>query len=380
MLALGQAEHHAGLPNWQETLVLAGEMARALGDTNLAARCILGGALGWSVAPGQPDRRRLELMTFALEEGQDLDDDLRVRLMGAYADELAFTADLAERIRLSDQAMALARSSGRPTLLLNALNHRFNAIWAPETLESRRHDATLACRLAEAGGNQQPRAISAGFAMAAALEAADLDETDHQLKVFTSLAEDARRFGIEHGRPEAEMIHLMQRAAIRWLQGRLGEEVTNVARLVDAFPTVPALRALSALALLRSGRRHDAERLLMEASTSGSIEALPHDQAYLAAVMQWAEIAAATREVGVAGDLYELLVPYSQRFCFTGAAVYGPVSHALGVLAWTAGDIAAAKMHLRGAEQMATNMPSPPFAARARKALNQISAWPSPPS
>lgn len=245
LLALGAAEHHAGLPGWQETLLQAGQLARQAGDTSAVARCALGGALGWSVSPGRPDRRRLELVSFALERSDVLDEGERVRLLGAYADELAFTADLAERIRVSDEAVALARASGRPALLLHALNHRFNAVWAPETLDSRQRDVDEALRVAEAVADPRTMVVAEGWAMAASMEVADIEGVDHHLARFEALAtaggsppflwgtrvhqcwrlaiagetapaeeaaEDALAYGRANSRPEAEVVYLGQRA------------------------------------------------------------------------------------------------------------------------------------------------------------------------
>jgi DNA-binding SARP family transcriptional activator len=378
MLALGEAEHHAGLEGWQGTLIRAGEIARAANDANTVARCALGGALGWTATPGRPDERRIQLMSYALEG--DIDEELRVSLLGAYADELAFTADLTRRMQLTDTAVALARSAAKPVLLLRALNQRFNAIWAPETLETRRRDAAEACQLAEAAGDRRAAAVSAGYAMAAAMEAGDIAEVDDNLARFTGLAEEldlpvfrwgvlvhagwrsaaasdldraehlaeqARQYGAAHGRPEAELVYMAQRSALRWQQRRLGEEVEALAALASSLPAVPAFQAMHALALLRSGEEEQAHQLLEGAA----IEKLPHDQMYLAGLMHWSEIASATGEVEIARGLYGLLVPYEDRFIFTGSAFYGPVASALALLARTCGDDPAADNHLREARR-----------------------------
>src|SRR5581483_7445850 len=262
--------------------------------------------------------------SFALESDGALDDELRARVLAAYANELAFTARLPERLRLSDEAVAVARASGRPALLLNTLNHRFNAIATPETLEARRRDAAEAIRLADAAGNPRARVVAAGWAMAAAVEEGDRDAVDHHLAGFTSLAEEvglpvfmwgarahlswrhvlagrleeaeeaagqALRFGSDHGRPEAALVYQNQMAGIRWLQGRLDEEAEALARTAEALPAIPGLRALAASALLQGGDKAGARRRLRDGWRDGSILALPHDQMFLAAVMQWGEVA-----------------------------------------------------------------------------------------
>jgi DNA-binding SARP family transcriptional activator len=400
-LALGEAEHHAGVPGWQGTLLEAAALARASGDTIALARCALAGALGWNLTPGEPDRRRLMLLQEALED-DTLDDALRARLLAVYAIELTFAAPIETRLRASDDAVALARASGQPPLLLDILNQRFNAIWAPETLDARRLDAAEATRIAEAGGNPLPQIIAAGFSMAACVESGDIETADHHLRRFTTLADEldlgvfrwgvlvhsswraviadeldrassvadeARRAGIEAARPEAELIHLFQRIAVHWATGRLGEHVDQLGMLRDALQTPAWLDSIRAVGLLSAGDTTAAHDELTRAWQTGAIGALPHDQMYLATLVHWSEVAAATADVDIADGLAALLAPFGDRLVFTGAAVYGPVAYALGQLAAAAGDGDRAAEHFEVAMRMARTLRSPLFLHRAEQAM-----------
>jgi len=324
--------------------------------------------------------------------------------VGAYADELAFTAPLDERMRLTDEAVERARRSGQPVLVIKALNHRFNAIWAPDTLSTRRGDAAEACRLAMQGDDLRDRIIAHGFAMAAAVESANIDDADHHLESFTALAgqlqlavfewgahthqvwrsivagdfdraEDvlgkAWQFGLSHGRPEADLVHTTQRAALRWIQGRLGEEADELTQLASAWPGLPTLQATHALALLHSGQRQPAHQLLHDAWDSGFIARLPADQSYLAGMVHWSEIASASGDAPIATGIYALLLPYADRLSYSGTAVYGPVAHTLGLLAETSGDDEQAVIHFHEALRIATEIRSPPFAARSEHQLER---------
>jgi DNA-binding SARP family transcriptional activator len=400
-LALGEAQHHAGLPGWQETLVEAGALATEASDMNLVAKCALGGALGWSLAPGTPDDRRLQLLSSVLAEPGSVNDELRARLLAAYANELAFGSSLEERLSYSDDAVALARATGKPALLLSILNQRFNAIWAPETLPIRLRETEEARRIAEASGQLVTQEIAAGFAMAACLESCDIRGTDRHLGRFVSLAEQlgfpvftwgatlhaswravvagdleeaerlcdrARRIGLAGNRPEADFVHLSQLIGIRWAQGRMGEQIRTLQRMCDSTPALEGFRASHALASFHAGQDGPARMSLLDAWNQGSIHALPHDQIHLMALVHWGELASALKEVEVSRGLFEMLGPYRDQFCFTGAAVYGPVAHVLGLLAMTTGDGSVALENLRHSEGIAHRMGSPFFARRSERA------------
>lgn len=408
-LALGEAQHQAGLPGWRETLLRAGELAEATGDATLVAKCALGGALGWSVTPGEPDERRLQLLSSALEDAGAVSDGLRARLLAGYANELTFSADLGERVRYSDQAVALARATGNPTLLLSILNQRFNAIWAPETLDTRLRDSEEASRIAEASGQRLAQEVAAGFAMAATLEAGDMASVERHFARFVSLAHDLRlpvflwgaalhgswravlagdletaeslsetalRIGTEADRPEARPVYLSQRAAIRWAQGRLAEEVETLQELCDSLPALPGLRAAHALSVFLGGDVRTAADLLAGTWHDGSITALPHDQLFLASLLLWAELAAALEERDVSAALFGILDPFRDRVCFNGAAVFGPVAHVLGLLAEATGDRSTALDRLDQSVRLSRRMRARFFDERSTAVVERLRSAP----
>jgi hypothetical protein len=373
--------------------------------TALIAKCALGGALGWTVTPGQADERRLLLLSSALEDPDSVGDELRSRLLAAYANELAFSSDLEERVRYSDQAVELARAVGSPALLLSILNQRFNAIWAPETLAVRLRESEEASRIAEAGDHLLAKQIAAGFAMAASVESGDMDSADRHLDRFGSLAlqlrlpvftwgvtlhaswkaviagdleeaenlsEMALRLGTEANRPEVRFVYLSQRVGIRWAQGRIAQECEALRQLCEMTPALAAFRAAYALALFQRGETASAKNLLVGAWRDGSIETLPRDQIYLTGLMHWAELASALREVEISRGLLAMLVAYRDRFCFSGAAVYGPVAHVLGLLAETIGDDSAALEFFDDSLRMSRNMRSPFFAGRSETTRQRV--------
>jgi hypothetical protein len=104
---------------------------------------------------------------------------------------------------------------------------------------------------------------------------------------------------------------------------------------------------------------------------------LPRDQIYLSGVMHWAELAAALEEAEISKGLFAMLEAYRDRFCFSGASVYGPVAHVLGLLAETGGDRLVALEFFDDSLRMSRNMRSPFFAGRSEVARQRVSAGPS---
>lgn len=387
-LALGQAEQQAGLPGWEQTLRRAAQTARSAQDTNLEARCLLAAAHGWSTSAATTDNTRLEQMATLLErDGLRL--EMRARLLAAYANELTFSAPLGERTLLRDQAVEVARQSGNPSTLLAVLNQRFSALWAPQTLDMRLDETTQACELARQSGHSVAQAIAEGFAMAAAAEAADITAVDEHLTRFVTLAERLRLPLFEWGaavhtgwraalagdletaeelaerawdiarraaRPEADVVHTSQVAAIRWRQGRLAERLPAIEPLASHLP---AFNALCASGHLQAGEPDRAGRLLNEAWNSGAIRCLRHDPLYLSALVHWADVAAATSQREAARGLYAMLAPFERQLVFTGASEYGSVAQHLAQLARTLEHPDATRNHEHQAAELARRLQRP---------------------
>jgi DNA-binding SARP family transcriptional activator len=399
LLALGEAKHHAGEPGWQDALHDAGVVAQRAGDLVTVARAALAGALGWGVEAGTADARRLALIDHALAADGQLDAALRARLLAARATELAFSAPLADRMAASVDAVRLARAAGEPATVLAVLNQRYQAVWAPETLDDRTRLLDEAGAIASTLGLRAVQATIHGWQMAAAIERADLVAVDQHLASFAELGEqlalpvfqwgavlhaswravvdgdldrasllceEAERVGIRIGRPEAPVVATMQRVALAWASGTLGAMVDVVAAVAATLPDLRALDAFHALALHDAGDPIGAAAHLRGARDS--LERLPRNAMFLATLVCWAELAHALGDADAASLIATSLRPYEPQFVFTGAAVFGPVAHALGLLDLTTGDVGRAADDFAAATRLADSMPSPFFAGRARAA------------
>jgi hypothetical protein len=194
---------------------------------------------------------------------------------------------------------------------------------------------------------------------------------DGDLERADALRTEAQHVGARANRPEAAAVGLTQAIGVRWAQGRAAELIETTGQLRSALPHLDAFRAFEAAAVHASGNERHAQQLLDDARANGAITELAHNQVYLAALVVWAELAYDLDDREAAADVARGLEPYAQQFAFTGTAVYGPVAHALGLLALTTGDRDAASHHFGAAVDMTSHMPAPFFMERAQAAASK---------
>jgi hypothetical protein len=135
LLALGESERRAGLPEAQTRLLRTGDMAEHLGLTEELARAAIayGGPFMWE-RPG-PDRELIPFLTRALAAREGINDILRVRLLGRLSGALRSDPDPVPRDVLSAEGLAIARRLDDRSALVMALMARQFAIVGPDRLE-----------------------------------------------------------------------------------------------------------------------------------------------------------------------------------------------------------------------------------------------------
>ena len=151
---------------------------------------------------------------------------------------------------------------------------------------------------------------------------------------------------------------------MRWAQGRLDEEVDSLRELATGPLGLPGLCGLYALALHAAGSTAQARALVNEHCTATQVSSWPHDSLFLSSTVQWAELVDVLEHHEAAHALHSAAAPFRGRVAFTGGAVFGPVSHALGMLERTLGHDEEAAASFAEASALATAMPAPLFARR----------------
>lgn len=396
LIGLGTAERLSGEAGFRETLLEASRLARALGDRDRLVRSVLANNRGFASASGTVDSERIAAIEMALDAvGEDEHPD-RALLLAKLAAELSFSGEWERRVRLSDEALALARRLRDPRTLSNVLIERFVTIWMPATLDERLANSEENVRLADQLGDPQQQygavhwhsvaLVQAGKverAVAAIERERDLarrlgDPTALWIATYDDgnlaaifgrldqaedLANEALQIGTASGQPDALPFFGSQLASIRYDQGRLGELQELLAQVVAENPGIPAFRSVLALAYAESGLGEQARELVAMEMASGFDE-IPRDVTWLAGHAIYAHVCAELGEREAAEVLYGRIEPYADQLVYTGISAWGDGAHALGRLDATLGRHDEAAAHLEAARARARRIGAPVWAVR----------------
>jgi len=376
LLGLGEAQVHAGKPEFRETLLQAAELSRAAGDGDRLIRAALLNNRGMFSSSGQVDDERLAVLEAALG-GAAPDDPRRARLLALLAAELLWSGDHDRRRQLSDEAVAVARARDDASALAYVLIMRITAVWTPDNLAERLDTTGEAVRLANEVGDPWQRFWALVWRTTTLTQAGDLAEADLRLvelrdiarrvqdprlgfvsaaqQVWRTalagrlgeaegLAEAALAIGQDAGEPDALVLFAAQLLPIRWHQGRLAEEAELVEFITSTAPQVSVFRALAAIAAYEAGNRQEAQRSLAAMSHRGFAD-VPADPVTLGTLALWADLAASLHDRGAALILLPRLERVRDQIVTEALGTYGVVSRCVGALAGTLGRADEARTH-----------------------------------
>jgi class 3 adenylate cyclase/tetratricopeptide (TPR) repeat protein len=396
LIGLGQSQRASGEAAYRETLLEAAAMARQLGEADLLVSAALANNRGWVSSIGAMDAERIDVLEAALDSVGGEDPATRARLLVLLATELNYGTALELRLRLTDEAVAIARELDDPATLLHVLLLREETIRHPSTLPQRAAEMAEAVELAEASGDPVAQFWAVHWAAMPAWEVADgaraeelLDQQDQiasklgnpslrwnerfQRATFETvrgdavagerLAVEAHRIGTEAGEPDADAIYGGTLTMIRRHQGRVHELAALAETTASEIPGLGAFRAILGLALLERDEVEGARELL-QAAAANDFDDIPPDYLWLTNLLLWSEVASRTGDAEAARRLYELLLPWHEQFDFSGATSIGSVASHLGRLAAVLDDPEAAAVHFTEALRIERRFPAPSFEAR----------------
>ena len=410
LLALADAQMKAGATAaGRATLLQAAQTAEALGAPEPFARAALG--FGTSFELVLADRAVVQqfigLVEAALGRLEPADSPLRAMLLSRLAMALYFAAPdkqheaLERRARLSADALAMARRLGEDSVLAPVLYARCFATLGPDNLAERTALTTELFLLAEALGAQELTLVARRWQLVSRLETGDVAGAERDLLEYTRQADELRQPAYQYWaailrstlallrgafdeaeRLSYEALAIRQRLggigagemdngvaaqinAIRREQGRLGELEPIAAALVEQLPEVPGWRMSLAMIHVSTGQL-PAARAHFDFLARDGFAHLPRDGVWLAMTAGLAEVCSALDDAARAEQLYNLLLPFRQRFVVIsfGFACMGPVAHFLGQLATVTSRWEEAGRHFDAALEMETRMRTRPALAR----------------
>lgn len=396
LIGLGEAQRQVGDAAFRETLLDASALAREQGDGDLLCRAVLANNRGWASTYGEVDSERVQALQDASEALPD-DDQRRAQVLALLACELQFAAEPARCQRVARRAIEIARAGGDPMCLAHTIANAGLAVVVPHTLQERQRlldeleglerrldDPRLSSRAAakrmmaglEAGDRVQAEAGLAtirAFATAVpepfvgylrpllefgwALLGGDLEASER----WTT---QAYEIGTAAGQPDAATFFGAHLFHIRYFQGRTGDLVELVRQLAGEREDPSAWHAgATALALAQSGRAEQARELALAADFAS----VAHDEAWSIIMILWGDACSRLGISDRAGELYELLEPFSGQLAVSGAHVYGSIDWALGSLvAASDGGCEEAERHFALAAKIETRLGAPLLLARTR--------------
>ncbi len=395
LLALGDAHHHAGdSEHAREALVRVAEIGRNIDDPELIARAaIVLSGLRWTTSGADP--LLMELLEEAVARRVELDDALRARLLSRLGNQIAFV-DAPRHSELAREAVQAARNSGDPGALASALATEGFQSHQWSSGERRAHYLEVA-RLAAEAGDLDLEVASHNSLVIAALFAGDRSDLDAEMAIHARLAEQSRS-------PFIKYTDTLFRGCVAILEGRyvdgeqLAMDALAIARRTQDRSSVEAVGALLFTLLREQGRSSE-----LEGPTRRTVEVYPQlavwrsglaqvlaDQGKLdeaaehvellardgfAAVSDdvlrtftlagLAEVTAQLRDVSLAADLYDMLLPVAGAAAVIGATAYhGAVDRYLGLLASALGRHDDAVAHHDAALAIHERMQAVPWVAR----------------
>jgi hypothetical protein len=282
---------------------------------------------------------------------------------------LYWSDSLPRRERLIHEAMEIAERLKDPATTAFVTQARVVALWSPDSFDERLLTSADVIEKAEEAGDQELSLIARVFRIATLLEAAEREDFDHEIDVFSRLLEDPQHLTTQWYAPlygavqatidgrfddaerlageflaegqrfqDANVIHSFCAliATVRWHQGRSHEVIDGLYDLSLRYPTLLGWRCALAAFLAESRNREKAVRELRWIAPDGPSK-LPRDMHWLLCTVLLAEACGLLAAPGSSAIIYKQLKPYKNRLVVFGYGVgsWGSVSRSLGILATT---------------------------------------------
>jgi hypothetical protein len=380
LVRLGDAQHVAGDPQALATLEEGADVARRTGNSETLIRAVLAADRGFmrldSGAPGY-----LAIVEAAVSAADSTDTTNYARLLAILAQSLVYTSRSERRTAFAHQALALAETTGSPTLLAQIGPGVLAALWGPGTARLRGQVAARVLTAAEATGDPRLEfnarlssydvAVESGDPIVAAhglagirfavrsvgeprlrwiaglIEAFDAMMTG-RLDEAQSIAEATLDLGLQIGVPDAFALFAAQFFVIGTFAGRHDELFPLVEQARRDNQGMLAFKVAYGIICAAVGRPDEARGILLEGMADGFAE-LPRDNIWMTSVIGYAVLAIELNDVDAAAQLLPVIEPYAGEVAFNGITSQGPIAAYVGKLESLLGHHDLAEDHLRAA-------------------------------
>jgi DNA-binding SARP family transcriptional activator len=362
-----------------------------------------GGRFAWGRASMDP--ALVPLLERGLEAVGEEDSPARVRLLGRLAAARRDDADRAPRLRLAEEAVAMARRIGDPATLGYALEARWPAVETATTLDGRVERAHELLALSARTGNLEQTFVAHDYLFNTFVAVADRGGMDAEWALLGGLADEMRQpaqrwsaltsattFALIEGRFEdattlIDETHAMGEGAYSWnadvtrrvqlfllrhAQGRLAEVEASIAEASHLYPACQRFLGMLAHVHTELGNERRARAALAQATDHH----LGHefiDEEWLFAMNVLPSPCAYVGTDELAAELYDVLLPFERNYAHAPVeGAFGSVAHGPGTLARRLGRLDDAERHFTDAIEIERTMRARPWVAHAQLGLGEV--------
>jgi class 3 adenylate cyclase len=396
-VGLGDAQAQVGVAAHRETLLEAARLADHIDEIDLFVRAVLANNRGYFSIIGGVDHERVAAIDRALERVGAAPSPERAKLLAHAALERIYLVDLAERVALAEQAVAIARELDDPALLSYVVQRMYSAIshpstlalrtaWADEMLKTPVVDPSMRywqqnvgylSALEQGDGRALDARMQRAGEIAARVPNAAIRWTHRFQEAMTAglrgdlteyerLAEAALTYGTDNGQTDAFTIYAAELADVRAHQGRVHELIPLIEQALIDTPALRVYRAVLTQAKVHAGQHDEARRMLDDDRAEGFL--MPSDNTWSTGVAAWVDAAVRLGAVDAAPHLRALILPYPHQVTTTFTTVQPALSHYLGQLDHLTANYDDAEQWFTEATAIHERVQSPIFVARTQAA------------
>jgi tetratricopeptide (TPR) repeat protein len=361
-----------------------------------------GGRFAWGRASMDP--ALVPLLERGLEAVGDEDSPARVRLLGRLAAACRDDAPREPRLRLAEEAVAMARRIGDSATLGYALEARWPAVETAMTLDGRIERAQELLALSARTGNLEQTFVAHDYLFNTFVALADRGGMDAEWALLAGLADELRQpaqrwsaltsattFALIEGRLDeaatlidetyamgkgayswnADVTRRVQRFLLRHAQGRLAEEEASIAEAVHLYPACQRFLGMLAHVHAAVGNERRAREALARA-TDHHLGREFIDEEWLFAMNVLPLPCAYVGTDDLVADLYDVLLPFERNYAHAPVeGAFGAIAQGLGTLARRLGRLDDAERHFTDAIEIERSMRARPWIAHAQHGLGE---------